>query len=118
MREKRMGYSADSRATVHTPKRVFVRFHFTPNYLVHTRRKGEGGGGERIEKKRASEREGEKEMEYVRVSEREGKEDEDRQTGRERERESDRRRGSKRQRGDGGARCKNTLNATATHYSV
>lgn len=31
-----MGYSADSRATVHTPKRVFVRFHFTPNYLVHT----------------------------------------------------------------------------------
>lgn len=35
--ERRLGYSADSRATVHTPKRVFVRFHFTPNYLIHTR---------------------------------------------------------------------------------
>lgn len=37
-----LGYSADSRATVHTPKRVFVRFHFTPNYLVHTRREETG----------------------------------------------------------------------------
>lgn len=41
-----LGYSADSRATVHTPKRVFVRFHFTPNYLVHTRRKWERSAGE------------------------------------------------------------------------
>lgn len=49
-RRRGLGYSADSRATVHTPKRVFVRFHFTPNYLVHTREgKGERGAGEGVE---------------------------------------------------------------------
>lgn len=54
-RERRMGlgYSADSRATVHTPKRVFVRFHFTPNYLVYTRARtyAEGERGKRRRKK-------------------------------------------------------------------
>lgn len=53
----RLGYSADSRATVHTPKRVFVRFHFTPNYLVHTR---EGMGEETLAKGRKRERERER----------------------------------------------------------
>lgn len=49
-RRRGLGYSADSRATVHTPKRVFVRFHFTPNYLVHTREgKGERSAGEGVE---------------------------------------------------------------------
>lgn len=42
------GYSLSvhKRATVHTPKRVFVRFHFTPNYLAHigAHTVGEGGG--------------------------------------------------------------------------
>lgn len=56
-----LGYSADSRATVHTPKRVFVRFHFTPNYLVHTRRrKWERGTGEEEGTKGSREAEGER----------------------------------------------------------
>lgn len=38
--------SVHKRATVHTPKRVFVRFHFTPNYLAHigAHTVGEEGG--------------------------------------------------------------------------
>lgn len=56
-----LGYSADSRATVHTPKRVFVRFHFTPNYLVHTRRrKWERGAGEEEGTEGSRETEGER----------------------------------------------------------
>lgn len=36
-----------SEHAVHTPKRVFVRFHFTPNYLAHigAHTVGEGEGG-------------------------------------------------------------------------
>lgn len=44
-REDGPGYSVHKRATVHTPKRVFVRFHFTPNYLAHIGRTD--GGKER-----------------------------------------------------------------------
>lgn len=58
-RGRGLGYSADSRATVHTPKRVFVRFHFTPNYLVHTR-EGKGKGRRR---RGENEREGDREKE-------------------------------------------------------
>lgn len=57
-----LGYSADSRATVHTPKRVFVRFHFTPNYLVHTRKgTGEETSAKGRKRERSRDREREKE---------------------------------------------------------
>lgn len=55
MQEDGPGYSVHKRATVHTPKRVFVRFHFTPNYLAHIGAYGERGGegaGERVEETR------------------------------------------------------------------
>lgn len=44
---------------MHTPKRVFVRFHFTPNYLVHTRE----GKGERRRRRGENEREGDRKKE-------------------------------------------------------
>lgn len=44
MQEDGPGYSVHKRATVHTPKRVFVRFHFTPNYLAHI-------GAERVQER-------------------------------------------------------------------
>lgn len=46
MQEDGPGYSVHKRATVHTPKRVFVRFHFTPNYLAHIGAHGNGVEGE------------------------------------------------------------------------
>lgn len=57
-----LGYSADSRATVHTPKRVFVRFHFTPNYLVYTHVHTEGKAPAK-ERKREMQNEGQGERE-------------------------------------------------------
>lgn len=46
--------SVHKRATVHTPKRVFVRFHFTPNYLAHIGAHTvgeEGGEGEKTRRR-------------------------------------------------------------------
>lgn len=51
MREDGPGYSVHKRATVHTPKRVFVRFHFTPNYLAHI-----GAHGNAVERGKQVER--------------------------------------------------------------